>query len=163
MGERPKKEKWEKGEKRNREKKKKKKKASDAKAITHHLPQTDWCPVSMAALEKLSHRFCCWTWCYMVWNIPFVSMDQLSCLFPLPASCPPPASSVWGQSEKPRKPWCCASKQCSAVKYWCVISTVLSRNLKCSIIEAAMKKVSFSPARYSTYAEMKDLEDGQHS
>lgn len=36
----------------------------------------------------------------MLWNISLVSLGQLPSLCPLPASCTPPAYSLWGQSEK---------------------------------------------------------------
>lgn len=35
--------------------KKKENKASDEKAITHHLPQTDWCPDSLWAMATLEN------------------------------------------------------------------------------------------------------------
>lgn len=42
----------------------------------------------------------CWAWRYMVWNIPWVSLGQLSWQCPLPAPCPPPAHSLGEQHEK---------------------------------------------------------------
>lgn len=54
-----------------------------------------WKPIKNPSQKKtkqtktffLCLRFCCWAWYYMAWNIPSVSLGQLSRLCPLRASC----------------------------------------------------------------------------
>lgn len=53
-----------------------------------------------------SFYFC--TWEHITWNIPLVTLSQLSQLCPVPASYPPSAW-LWGCSGKQRWPWHCAS------------------------------------------------------
>lgn len=78
---------------------------------------------------------------------PFVHLGQLS-LFQLPRSFPSPACSLEGQSEKNRKPQCCASPV-QQERTQCVIISVLVTNLKHSTIQASMKKMSSIPSRPS--------------
>jgi len=82
----------------------------------------------------------------MVWY--FFRWGQLSQLFPLPISSLL-AGEGW-QHEKQRRPWCCASTAQQLLKHLCVISTVLVTDLKLSVIQAAVKKTTFIPARPST-------------
>jgi len=60
------------------------------KAIAHH-PMTDTQPIpkqwSLLPVQLPQLIYC--AWCHMVWNIPLVSLCQLSWLCPLPASHAP--------------------------------------------------------------------------
>lgn len=59
-------------------------------------------------LGKNPTQFYCSAWGYMPWNIPLVTLGQLSqlCHFPALGHL---AYSLTGQSRKQRRPWCCVS------------------------------------------------------
>jgi len=82
------------------------KKTSDARAVTHHFPQTDWCPAIFgamtASLKILSPPFLLLSMTLLAWNILLVSVSQLSMLCPLPALthlCP----ACWGDRVRKRQ------------------------------------------------------------
>lgn len=79
------------GKKKKKENNKTKTYTSHAKAVTHLSQETDTQLVSTQWLpsEKLKPPFHCyyWSWHYIAWDIPLVS---LSCLCPLPALYAPP-------------------------------------------------------------------------
>lgn len=82
----------------------------------------------------------------MVWDIPLVSLDQLSWLCSLPAFClhPPcwPLGVGWGW----REPGCCGRN----AEHWCVPSTIPATAAKQRITWAAEGKVTSMPANLLT-------------
>lgn len=72
---------------------KKGKATSEVKAITHHFPQANWCPLSFQTVAKtLSSSsfpdFYCLTWYYVVWSIPLAISGHLRQLYSFSAFCP---------------------------------------------------------------------------
>lgn len=72
---------------------KKGKATSEVKAITHHFPQANWCPLSFQTVAKtLSSSsfpdFYCLTWYYVVWSIPLAISGHLRQLHSFSAFCP---------------------------------------------------------------------------
>lgn len=59
--------------------------------------------------------FCCWAWCYMVWNTILVNSGHLSQLCPLPTSCSSQAYSWVGTEWGTEK----ASTVQQQLKHWC--------------------------------------------
>lgn len=75
----------------------------------------------------------------MAGNIPLVRSGQLSQLCPLQTSFPGPAYLLRVQSEKQKRPSCCAITVQQQLKHWYALSTVLVTGIEHSIILAAMK------------------------
>lgn len=88
----------------------------------------------------LSSCFYCWAWHHLVWNIPLVSLGQLSWLCPLSSSYALPASLL-----RSRNDCLSISTAHQYLRYQCVISTVSVPNS--NIIQAAMKKMNSIPAK----------------
>lgn len=114
------------------------------------VPQADQCPICFERTILLL-SFYCWAWCSTAWNMPMVSLDQLSWLHPLPDSCTPSTFLLGGQSGKKRKPWFCASTVQQPPKHGYVINTLLVTNPKHSMIQATKREKKNSvPPRPST-------------
>lgn len=79
---------------------------------------------------------------------PFRHSRQLSPPCSLPASCPPSAYSPLSQSEKLRRPWCCAST--AQLNSWCVVPAGLVIHLNYSSLWANVKKINSIPDKFST-------------
>lgn len=95
-----------------------KKKTSDAKALTHRLPPSDPCSVSLWAMAIFKEfSFYCWAQHLILWNIPLVGQGPLTQLCPLPTSCQPQTYSLQGQWETKKVLMLC--KHSSAItKTW---------------------------------------------
>lgn len=110
----------------------------------------------------------CWAWRSMAWNSSLVCLGHLpGCI--TPSILYPPQSS-WGadtrQSEKERRPWCCANTVQKELKYqlstlfWSQCYQHSSGHKEHGIITAAMKKINPLPARPSTMrTEKKQMPD----
>lgn len=131
--------------------KKKKHQPSVAKAIPHHVPPADWCPVNlwvMATLEDslpspgfISECDIPWHRVFFVWfGTAFPAVSPLS-------PCPPPASSAG--RERQRRPWPCGSTAQQWVCTLCATNAALITDLKRSTIWAPVKKIISVPAKPS--------------
>lgn len=129
---------------------KRKKQAMQRRPLTTCQKRTDTQPASeqgppwksKTLTPSSSTHFYCWTWHYMVWNIPSSSLGQLSQLCALSTSCPPPVYSLWRNG----------GAEWGKDTHWCVINTVSATDPKHSTMWAAMNKVNSIPTRPSTYS-----------
>lgn len=87
----------------------------------------------------------------MIWNIPLVSLGQLSRLCSLSTSCPSPSYWLLALGRLERQPRCCASTAQQLPKHRCVINT-LTTNTKHSAPRAAVGKGVSIPASTSGQA-----------
>ena len=122
-------------------------------AIAHHLltnvqPDPEQC---LSLPSAISPQFYCWARCHVVWDIPLVTLGQLSSLCPLPAPGAPPAPLLSELHEKQNSPWLCASTVLQ-LKHRCVITTVFTPNPKHSTIPATRRKINSILAETRTLA-----------
>lgn len=116
------------------------------------------CSISLPSNQLVPKYWFSWgnklskTWVLGPWVLSALAhLSQLSSLISYPASCPHSAYSLWLQSEKLRRPGCCASTAQQQLKhccYWCWLVTNLN-------LWAAIKKINSIPA--------KPLQDQKHN
>lgn len=112
--------------------------ASEDKRRNHECPSLLFSPF-----------FYCWVWCRVVWNIPWVSSDQVSQPCPLPTSCPSPAywPLEWWVGDSPDA----AVHALLNSQNVGALSTPCSYKCKAQHYGAAIKKVKSVLARPNTY------------
>lgn len=92
--------------------------------------------------------FYCWVQHHIVWNILFISWDQLSQLCPCPASCALPTSLLVGIVRR-KDLWHCTRIAQQQPEHPCVVNTPLIVILNHATIPAIVKETNCIPTQTS--------------